>query len=181
MGAQYIGPPSRLLIATEDELVTYELATMTVLGRRTIASGARVAAVVENRAVLWLPAGPSIALARFLDDAIDVHALDTSGPPVDVAPLEQQQALVVTALRNEVVDLISRRVVARLHLPLPPTPRLLGQSGGLRFLWTAAVGGRELIIIRLSDGRAASVELPAPIRQLLAATTSSCASLERRS
>ena len=169
----FIGPPSRLLIATEDELFTYELATMTVLGRRTVASGARVAAVVDNRAVLWLPAGPAIALARFLDDAIDVHALDTSGPPVDVAPLEQQQALVITALRNEVVDLISRRVMARLHIALPPPPRLLGGSGGLRFLWTAAVGGRELTIIRLSDGRTFPTELPAPIRQVLSASTSS--------
>src|SRR5689334_17214994 len=53
----FIGPPWRLLVATEDELFTYELATLTVLGRRTVASGARVAAVVENRVVLWLPSG----------------------------------------------------------------------------------------------------------------------------
>src|SRR4051812_29832617 len=127
----FIGPPSRLLVATDDELFTYELATMTVLGRRAVASGARIAAIVDNRVVLWLPSGPSLALARVLDDAIDVHALDLSSPPVDVAPLEQQQALVVTAQRNEVVDLISRRVMARLHLALPPAPRLIGQSGGL--------------------------------------------------
>lgn len=169
----FYGPPHRLVVATDDELYTYELGTLSVLRRRTTASGARLAAVVENRAVLWIPTGPSLAIVRFLDDAIDLQPLDTSGAPVDVAPLEQHQALVVTVHRNEVIDLTTRQVVARLNLPLPPSPRLVGQSGGWRFLWATQPGSPTLTVIRLSDGRTFTTELPAPLRQVVSGPTAS--------
>ena len=159
-----------LVFVDGDELVAYEVPALTERARGGIPAGAAVHAVIGDR--LALGAGDTtVTVARLNGPRIDLSTFATPMPPQHVLALEENQLLVISSARNEVVDAISKRVSARLHLALPPPPRHAGTTHGLRYLWTFRSGRPELIIVRLSDGRPFQQVLDAPIRAVHASAS----------
>ena len=163
--------PAMVVVLAADELHTFELPAMTPAARKPVPAGAAIAAIVDSRVVLTVPGSPVITIARCLGKAIELGTFDAAAPPQHVAALEEGQALVITPARNEVLDLASRKIAARLNLPLPAAPRVVGTTAQLRYLYAFRPGRDDLTVVRLSDGRAFGALLGAPIRGVLASVT----------
>ncbi|MBE7451710.1 MAG: hypothetical protein HS111_23320 [Kofleriaceae bacterium] len=164
------GPPrwlgfvgAQLALLDGDELIALDLPSLAEGARVALPPGLGALAVVGDRVALG-GAGLTVVVARLLGRKIDLSDFTMTVPAQHVLPLPDHELLVVSAARTDVVDAVSKRVSARLHLPLPPTPREAGTTNGLRYVWTFTHGRPELFVVRLSDGRPFQQLLDAPVR-----------------
>lgn len=164
------GPPrwlgfvgAQLALLDGDELIALDLPSLAEGARVALPPGLGALAVVGDRVALG-GAGLTVVVARLLGRKIDLSDFTMTVAAQHVLPLPDHELLVVSAARTDVVDAVSKRVSARLHLPLPPTPREAGTTNGLRYVWTFTHGRPELFVVRLSDGRPFQQLLDAPVR-----------------
>ncbi len=160
----------QLALLDGDELVAYNLPGLAEATRCAIPTGATIRAVVGERAAI-AGNGLDVIVARFLGKRIDVSSFTMIVPAQHILGLEDNQLMVVSPARTDVVDAVSKRVTAHLQLPLPPAPREAGTTHQLRYVWTFRPGRPELIVVRLSDGRPFQQVLDAPIRAVHASVS----------
>lgn len=147
----FVGAAPQLVLLCGDAMYTLELPSLLVTARREVPEDTAMAAIAGERVVLRAPGG--LGVARCTGAAILLDELRVPAPADLFVGLDGDRVLVGMRDRTEIVALASQRTVAQLAAPLPPGPRTAGLAGQRRVVWIAAEGYRELVLLRLSDGR----------------------------
>jgi hypothetical protein len=140
------------------------------VARSAVPGGSAVRAVVGERVVLDA-GGVEVVVARMLGKKIDLSTYTMTHPAQHFLALEENQLMIVSAQKTEIIDAVSKRVMSKAQLPLPPMPREVGTTHQLRYVWTYKPGRPEIIVVRLSDGRPFQQIMDAPINGVLASLT----------
>jgi hypothetical protein len=133
------------------ELVLCGAGGAEVVARAEVDGGARLAAVTGSRLALVVGPHRSMVVARCQPRAVALAPAAGSELVDDVVGLDGDRLLVASAKKLEQWDAVAGRAVARMALPLPPPPRVLGAARGA--VWAATAGGDRVWVFRLSDGR----------------------------
>jgi hypothetical protein len=160
----------QVVMLAGDELVAYDVPSLVEVARCAVPGGSAVRAVVGERLVLDT-GGVEVVVARMLGKKIDLSTFTMSHPAQHFLGLEENHVMIVSAQKTEVIDAVSKRVVSKAQLPLPPMPREVGATHQLRYVWTFKPGRAEIIVVRLSDGRPFQQIMDAPIQGVLASVT----------
>jgi hypothetical protein len=134
-------------------------------------SGAHeLAAVTGPRLALVGRSNRSLAVLRAAGRAFMSQPCDPGGAIELIAGLERNQLLVVLPKRMEVWDAVSCRPVLRPTFTLPPAPRRIGSLAG--HVWAYRPGTNEVVLFRLSDGRAFAHRTISPVEDVISHPTS---------
>jgi hypothetical protein len=160
-----VGPPTSVIVVERRDDAT-SVAGLSVPGlgetvRVTVDGAHELAATTGPRLALIARGNRSLAILRASGRAFMSQGCDPGGPVELVAGLDRNQLLVVLAKRLEIWDAVSCRPQFRPSFALPPAPRVLGACAG--HAWSYAIGGTELVLYRLSDGRPFAHRLGAKI------------------
>ncbi len=153
-----------------DELVAYNLPSLAEATRCPLPPGVTVRATVNERLAMSAD-GLDVLVARMLGKKIDLSNFTMTTPAHHIVGLEDNQLMVVNARGTELYDAVSKRVIGRLQLPLPPAPREIGATHQLRYVWMFRPGRPELIVVRLSDGRPFQQTMDGAISEIHASVT----------
>lgn len=160
-----VGPPVTMIVVERPEGET-ALAALAVPGlgetaRVTVDGAQQLVATTGPRLALLTRGSHRLAVLRTSGRAFMSQACDPGGPVELIAGLDRNQLLLVLHKRLEILDAVSCRPVLRPAFALPPAPRAIGACAG--HVWCHQIGGRELVLFRLSDGRPFAHRLGSPI------------------
>lgn len=163
-----VGPPSVLAVVTrapagggKPRMVLYLPPYLDAVAQLDLEGPMRVAAVTGPRVVLLSPDGKAVTVVRIAGRALSAQVIETPSPVEFAVGLERNQVLFGLLRKLEAWDAVSGRPLLRMQLPLPPPPRLVGPAHG--HVWAVRVGGDEVLVCRLSDGRPFQHQLGASI------------------
>lgn len=157
----FVGAAPQLLLVSADALYTLDLPSLLVTARCDLPPDTTLAAITGDRVVLAAAGG--LGIARCTGAAIILEELRTPSAVDLIVGLDRDRLLVAMRDRTEILAAHSQRTVAQLAAPLPPAPRIGGLAGQHRVVWIARSGHRELVLLRLSDGRTFNYRAPTPI------------------
>lgn len=160
-----VGPPITAIAIerTDDETALAALAVpgLGETARVTVDGAQELAATTGPRLALLARKNRGLAVLRTSGRAFMSQVCDPGAPVELLAGLDRNQFLVVLPKRLEIWDAVSCRPVLRPAFALPPAPRAIGACAG--HVWCHQIGGRELVLFRLSDGRPFAHRLGSPI------------------
>jgi hypothetical protein len=170
-----VGPPSVLVVVTREPsadggparsvITLYQPPLLDPVARLELDQAMRIAAVTGPRIALVSLDGKAVAIVRVAGRAMAIQTLEPGSPVEFAVGLERNQVLFGLWRKLEAWDAVSCRPLLRMHLQLPPPPRVVGPAHG--HLWAIRPGGEDLVVCRLSDGRPFSHSAGTPIDEVV--------------
>lgn len=133
-------------------VMLYQVPSLEVVGRHDLAAPMRIVATTAARIVLGAPESKKLVIVRVAQDTLAAQTVDLDGPLDFAVGLDRDQLLVGVQRKLEVWDALAGRPVTRMQLALPPPPRTVGAAQG--HVWVTRPASDDLLVYRLSDGRA---------------------------
>ncbi|MCX5745915.1 MAG: hypothetical protein NT062_25845, partial [Proteobacteria bacterium] len=160
-----VGPPALFVVRAGTALAVFLPPTLECIAIAKLEAPMSMATVTGQRIAMLSADGKQLRLVRAAGRALAMHALDVGSPIEFAVGLDRNQVLFGLHRKLEVWDAASGRPLLRLQLQLPPAPRMIGAAHG--HLWATKVGGDEVFIYRLSDGRPFRHPVGAPIERVI--------------